>query len=154
MDLKFIELLKRKSHFYHSSIHGIRHWKTVERNGLYLSNFTGADRNVVSYFAYFHDCMRQNDQIDPDHGLRGAKFAQKHRSIIDLDDDQFEKLFYACEIHTDGKTTACETVNTCMDADRLDIGRVGFIVDPFYLSSKEAKRIAKEKDFQVLELNL
>ena len=120
----------------------------MERNGLYLSNFTGADRNVVSYFAYFHDCMRQNDQIDPDHGLRGAKFAQKHRSIIDLDDDQFEKLFYACEIHTDGKTTACETVNTCMDADRLDIGRVGFIVDPFYLSSKEAKRIAKEKDFK------
>ena len=154
MDLKFIELLKRKSPFYHSSIHGIRHWKTVERNGLYLSNFTGADRNVVSYFAYFHDCMRQNDQIDPNHGLRGAKFAQKHRSIIDLDDDQFEKLFYACEIHTDGKTTACETVNTCMDADRLDIGRVGFIVDPFYLSSKEAKRIAKEKDFQVLESNL
>ena len=126
----------------------------MERNGLYLSNFTGADRNVVSYFAYFHDCMRQNDQIDPDHGLRGAKFAQKHRSIIDLDDDQFEKLFYACEIHTDGKTTACETVNTCMDADRLDIGRVGFIVDPFYLSSKEAKRIAEEKDFQVLESNL
>ena len=154
MHLELIELLQNKSPFYGSSIHGIKHWKTVERNGLYLSNFTGADRKVVSYFAYFHDCMRQNDQIDPDHGLRGAKFAQKHRSIIDLDDDQFEKLFYACEIHTDGKTTACETVNTCMDADRLDIGRVGFIVDPFYLSSKEAKRIAEEKDFQVLESNL
>ena len=154
MHLELIELLQNKSPFYGSSIHGIKHWKTVERNGLYLSNFTGADRNVVSYFAYFHDCMRQNDQIDPDHGLRGAKFAQKHRSIIDLDDDQFEKLFYACEIHTDGKTTACETVNTCMDADRLDIGRVGFIVDPFYLSSKEAKRIAEEKNFQVLESNL
>ena len=154
MHLELIELLQNKSPFYGSSIHGIKHWKTVERNGLYLSNFTGADRNVVSYFAYFHDCMRQNDQIDPDHGLRGAKFAQKHRSIIDLDDDQFEKLFYAGEIHTDGKTTACETVNTCMDADRLDIGRVGFIVDPFYLSSKEAKRIAEEKNFQVLESNL
>lgn len=154
MHLELIELLQNKSPFYGSSIHGIKHWKTVERNGLYLSNFTGADRSVVSYFAYFHDCMRQNDQIDPDHGLRGAKFAQKHRSIIDLDDDQFEKLFYACEIHTDGKTTACETVNTCMDADRLDIGRVGFIVDPFYLSSKEAKRIAEEKDFKVLESNL
>ncbi len=154
MHLELIELLQNKSPFYGSSIHGIKHWKTVERNGLYLSNFTGADRSVVSYFAYFHDCMRQNDQIDPDHGLRGAKFAQKHRSIIDLDDDQFEKLFYACEIHTDGKTTACETVNTCMDADRLDIGRVGFIVDPFYLSSKEAKRIAEEKNFQVLESNL
>lgn len=154
MHHKLIELLQNKSPFYGSSIHGIKHWKTVERNGLYLSKFTGADKSVVSYFAYFHDCMRQNDQIDPDHGLRGAKFAKEHRSFIDLDDDQFEKLFYACEIHTDGKTTACETVNTCMDADRLDIGRVGFIVDPFYLSSKEAKRIAKEKDFQVLELNL
>jgi hypothetical protein len=37
-----------------------------------------------------------------------------------------------------------------LDADRLDIGRVGFIVDPFYLSSSEAKRIAEEKDFQAL----
>ena len=84
--------------------------------------------------------MRQNDQIDPDHGLRGAKFAKKHRSFIDLDDDQFEKLFYACEIHTDGKTTACETVNTCWTFDRLDIGRVGFIVNSFYLSSVECQK--------------
>ena len=145
-----MKFLERKSPFYHSSIHGIRHWKTVERNGLYLSKFTGADSCVVSYFAYLHDCMRQNDQIDPDHGLRGAKFALEHRAIIDLDNDQFEKLYFACEIHTDGESTVCETINTCLDADRLDIGRVGFIVDPFYLSSSEAKRIAEEKDFQVL----
>tara|TARA_B100001027_G_scaffold208487_1_gene173813 strand:- start:899 stop:1363 length:465 start_codon:yes stop_codon:yes gene_type:complete len=151
MDLKFMEFLEQKSPFFHSSIHGIRHWKTVERNGLYLSKFTGADRSVISYFAYLHDCMRQNDHIDPDHGLRGAKFAQEHRSIIDLDDDQFEKLYFACENHTEGESTACETINTCLDADRLDIGRVGFIVDSFYLSSTEAKRISEEKDFQVLE---
>ena len=122
--------------------------KTVERNGLYLSKFTGADKSVVSYFAYFHDCMRQNDQIDPDHGLRGAKFAKKHRSFIDLDDDQFEKLFYACEIHTDGKTTACETVNTCMDADRLDIGRVGFIVDSFIFHQLRPKGLRINKTFE------
>ena len=66
MHHKLIELLQNKSPFYGSSIHGIKHWKTVERNGLYLSKFTGADKSVVSYFAYFHDCMRQNDQIDPD----------------------------------------------------------------------------------------
>ena len=147
MDNEILELLVRESPFFHSPIHGIKHWRTVERNGLYLSRFTGADEGVISHFAYFHDCMRENEQIDPGHGLRGAEFAEAHRDSIRLDELQFHQLFEACKHHTDGKPTTCETISSCWDADRLDIGRVGFEVDPYYLASEEAKRIARCKDF-------
>src|SRR6185369_16204086 len=35
--------------------HGISHWARVLENGLRLSTETGADPNVVSLFAVFHD---------------------------------------------------------------------------------------------------
>ena len=42
-------------------------------------------------------------------------------------------------------------VATCWDSDRLEIGRVGFIPDEKFMSTEEAKRIAREDDFEVLE---
>jgi hypothetical protein len=36
-----------------------------------------------------------------------------------------------------------------LDADRLNIGRVGIMPDAKYLFSDEAKRIADEQDFQI-----
>jgi len=60
-------------------MHGLSHWQAVERNGHYLSRFIDADIKVISYFAYSHDCMRENDDIDPKHGHRGAMFAEVHR---------------------------------------------------------------------------
>ena len=150
MNPKLIDLLKVESPLFDSLIHGVGHWKVVERNGHYLSQFNHADKEIVSYFAYFHDCMRENETEDPEHGLRGARFAQAHRELILLDDDQFPILIDACENHTYGNRSDCVTIHTCWDADRLDIGRVGLDVNPDYLASKEAKRIAIEKDFGVL----
>jgi uncharacterized protein len=63
-----LALLKQDALLFNSPVHGLYHWQTVERNGLYLANFTGADVKVVSYFAYFHDCMRENEHDDPKHG--------------------------------------------------------------------------------------
>ena len=37
------------------SIHGPNHWKSVEKNGIYLSKYTGANVIVVRLFALFHD---------------------------------------------------------------------------------------------------
>ena len=109
---KVRELLKRKSAFYNSRIHGISHWKTVERNGHYLAGFTLADTKVISYFAYFHDCMRENEGDDDEHGPRGAGFAEKYRGLIDLTERQFKQLTDACEGHTGGIRTECTTINT------------------------------------------
>jgi HD superfamily phosphodiesterase len=85
MDQKILDLLKAESPFFNSDIHGLQHWQTVERNGHYLARFTGADIKVISYFAHFHDCMRENEGRDPKHGLRGALFAEKHRSLVGPD---------------------------------------------------------------------
>lgn len=145
-----LKRLKRDSLLFDSSIHGLYHWRTVERNGLYLSDFSGADKSVVSYFAYFHDCMRENDGIDKNHGSRAAKYAKKLRVHLPLDDVQFKTLCIACSGHTHGRKVACQTVATCWDADRLDIGRVGAAPCSKYLFTEEAKRIADNSDFGAL----
>ena len=53
--------------------------------------------------------------------------------------------------HTVGQRPDCITINTCWDADRLDLGRVGITPDSKYLFNAEAKRIADENDYKVLE---
>ncbi|MCY3744340.1 hypothetical protein F4Z99_04035 [Candidatus Poribacteria bacterium] len=136
----------------HSSIHGPDHWARVERNGLYVAQKTGADKIIVQLFAVFHDCMRQNDDIDPGHGRRGAEYAvQIKNELINIPSDDFDKFYYACEWHTDQRTTDDVTIAACWDADRLDIGRVGYILDPQYMNSKPAQEIAKRDDIRVLD---
>jgi uncharacterized protein len=153
MNQEILNLLKAESPFFNSDMHGLQHWQTVERNGHYLAQFTGADIKVISYFAHFHDCMRENEYDDPKHGLRGAIFAEKHRSLVDLTDAQFKQMTDACKAHTGGRKMSCVTVATCWDADRLDLGRVGIAPVSEFLFSKEAKRIADLNDFSVLGLN-
>ena len=144
-------VLKETSVNYYS-IHGPKHWAHVERNGLYIAEKTGADQTIVKLFALFHDCRRINDHIDDGHGLRGAEYAAKIKDeLIDISTDDFDKLYYACEWHTDKNDTDDITVAACWDADRLDIGRVGFIVDAQYMNSKPAKEIADSQNFSLLK---
>jgi len=147
---KIVKLFEKDSPLFNSPFHGIYHWKTVERNGLYLAKFTGADLKVVSYFGYFHDCMRNNEDHDPKHGSRGAEYAKVHKDLLDLTEEQLNKLCLACSGHTDGRWSSCVTITTCWDADRLDIGRVGIKPDSKYLFSEEAKRIADEQDYEII----
>ena len=112
-----------------SGVHGIRHWGRVLENGRRLAPLTGADLRVLELFAIFHDACRWRDVLDHDHGPRAADFVRSLRGEIDLDDDAFAQLVLACECHTRGPRVPCgETVLTCLDADRLDIPRVGMWV--------------------------
>jgi len=109
-----------------NGVHGIRHWGRVLENGRRLVPLTGADLQVVELFAIFHDACRVSDKMDHGHGSRAAELARSLRREIDLDDDALELLVLACECHTRGPRFPCdETVLTCLDADRLDIPRVG-----------------------------
>lgn len=124
-------------------IHGPRHWARVERNGRYLAESTGADLAIVSMFALFHDSCRINDGFDPGHGERGGVYARQLRILLDfLDDAAFETLVYACTWHTDETHHSDPTIQTCFDADRLDLGRVGIIPDPKYLNTPAARELA------------
>jgi uncharacterized protein len=110
-------------------------------NGLRLAESTGANVEVVQLFAVFHDSRRVNESSDPGHGLRGAELAvQLHGILYDLPDAQFALLYEACAGHTNGLTEADITIQTCWDADRLDLGRVGMYPEPSKLCTDAAKR--------------
>lgn len=125
----------------HVGIHGPTHWERVRENGEYLAKHNAADTVVVRLFAYLHDCCRESDGADPDHGLRAAEYARHIRAelLSSLDGDQFELLTFACEHHEKGRVSRDPTVGACWDADRLDLGRVGRKPNPTYLSTDKAK---------------
>jgi uncharacterized protein len=122
-----------------SGIHGARHWLRVRENGLRLTPLTGADPVVVELFAVIHDIKRQNDGYDPRHGARAAKWVQATRPLLPIDAGRLEVLMYACEAHTRGLTQAEITVQTCWDADRLDLYRVGIMPQPARLCTDAAR---------------
>jgi len=120
--------------------HGVAHWARVMENGRRLAEETGANVNIISLFAVFHDSRRINESIDPDHGQRGADFAVELRgNLFDLPDDDFNLLYRACAGHTDELTHPDITIQTCWDSDRLDLGRVGITPHPSRLCTKVAK---------------
>lgn len=109
-------------------IHGLFHWARVLEKGRKLSEMTGAKTGVVELFAVFHDSQRINEGIDEGHGRRGAMLAAELRGkTFDLEDEDFVLLIQACELHTDGLLDGDVTLQTCWDADRLDLGRVGIV---------------------------
>ncbi len=122
------------------SIHGIRHWARVYENGMELSRTTAANTKVVGLFAVFHDSRRINESVDPGHGKRAAEFMRSLSSAyLDLTEEEFALLYMACANHTKARTNPDATVQTCYDADRLDLARAGIRVDPHRLCTAAAK---------------
>lgn len=121
-------------------IHGLGHWARVYANGLKLAAATGADTRVVELFALFHDSRRRNENSDPEHGPRGALLAEQVQgTLLQMDNDSFQLLLTACRLHTMARTHEEITVQTCFDADRLDLARTGTTVDPHFLCTETAR---------------
>jgi uncharacterized protein len=121
--------------------HGGAHWARVRDNGLRLARITGADPKVVELFAFLHDACRLHDGSDPGHGRRAAEFAESlHGAVYRLSPRQLEQLRMACEGHSDGLLEADVTVQTCWDADRLDLGRIGIRPEPSRLCTEAARQ--------------
>ena len=124
--------------------HGPAHWFRVRQIGLRLAEETGASPAVVELFALFHDSQRENEHRDPGHGVRGAALATqfREREVFQVSDREMNLLLEACRHHTDGETEAEVTIQTCWDADRLDLGRVGIVPRPDKLCTSTAKQPA------------
>jgi uncharacterized protein len=123
-----------------NGIHGYSHWMRVKENGLFLAKTTKANIEIVELFAILHDSKRDNDGADVEHGRRAADFIKSLKgNLIFLDDKDFDLLLFACEKHSDGLLKAPVTVQTCWDADRLDLGRVGIRPDPRFLCTSIAR---------------
>ena len=137
---ELIKAIRQEYRLPWRGIHGVAHWARVLENGVRLALRTGARLDVVSLFAVFHDSRRVNEGYDPEHGRRGATLTTALRgTLFVLADDAYELLRMACIHHTDGKTMADVTVQTCWDADRLDLGRVAIKPHPKRLCTEAAK---------------
>jgi uncharacterized protein len=121
-------------------IHGVAHWARVRCNGLAMARVNGARGDVVELFAFLHDSRRFHDGRDREHGARGADFTlQLNRESLRLDRAGVELLTYAVRHHSDGLIEADVTVQTCWDADRLDLGRKGIVPRPDKLCTEQAR---------------
>lgn len=126
-----------------SSIHGPDHWEKVYKNGVMLARkTTGADILVVKLFSLLHDCRRENNHYDPDHGRRAAeKLEQINEKLLHLSNDQLALLEQACAGHADGFTSSNPTIGCCWDADRLELPRAGIQPRARFLSTAAARKL-------------
>jgi uncharacterized protein len=138
--LRIAEHIRSQFQLDWEGIHGPAHWGRVRAIGLELARSNGADPLVVELFAWFHDARRFNDSRDPEHGIRGAALAAELcGELFTATDAQMALLKEACCEHSDGHLQADVTVQTCWDADRLDLARVGIIPDPSKLCTEAAR---------------
>ena len=123
-------------------VHGPSHWARVRSHAFTVGKATGADLLVVELFAFLHDSQRENEWVDPHHGSRAAEYASSlNRTFFDLNGGQLDMLCLAMRGHSDGGIHPDPTIQTCWDADRLDLGRVGTKPKACYLSQEGAKLI-------------
>ena len=133
-------------------IHGVPHWARVRHHGLVLADVCGADPLVVELFAWLHDSQRMDDEEDPDHGLRAANYAMSlGDQYFSLSVGQRDQLFCALAEHSDGLVSSDSTIQTCWDADRLDLGRVGITPDTRYLSWEALPWVAPAQAWSLSE---
>lgn len=123
-------------------IHGANHWARVLHHGLTIGKERGADLFVIEFFAFLHDSQRYSDGRDEWHGLRAADYAHSLQGkYFDLLPAQLDDLCYAMKWHSYGSVQTKVNLQTCWDADRLDLGRVNKTPDPKLLSEEAAKYI-------------
>ena len=153
-ELPLWQLVTARFRLGRDSDHGPSHWLKVRRNGLHLARHHPADEEIVRLFALFHDSCRENEFRDPQHGPRGAQLALEFRAAghFQLDDARMDLLATACRIHNGAPPQSDPTLAVCLDADRLDLGRVGITPDPARLSTTTAKDIASRLAWHELTL--
>ena len=123
-------------------IHGANHWARVLHHGQRIAKVRDGDLLVVELFAFLHDSCRLDDYRDPLHGERGAEFAYGvNGQFFHLGGQQLDNLCFDIRHHSGGDISTNATIQTCWDADRLDLGRVGIIPSPKFLSKEAAELI-------------
>jgi uncharacterized protein len=143
--LDLIEQIKQDFKIDYYGDHGINHWRRVYYNTQKLSRYYSIESEVFELFALLHDSKRHDEFEDRYHGVRASRFIQKllRDGVISLDPEDSERLLYACANHTNNDKSDPLfndlIVQICFDSDRLDIGRVGYVVDPAYLATEYAK---------------
>lgn len=131
------------------SIHGYDHWKNVEKIGHYIADRNGADKKVISAFAFLHDIGRTDESEESGHGKKSAELIEKSFNP-DLSDEKQKKLLVAVSEHDKADARSDDiTIQTCWDADRLDLPRVHVFPDKNLLYTEVGK---SQETFKYLKI--
>lgn len=138
---KIIELVTQQ--WTLGEMHGLPHWQRVERNAMLLIT-PHVNPRVVRLFAYFHDACRLDNDSDLLHGFRAKCLVDSLRTSLlkELSSEEFHQLQTACELHTTTLSVDDPTIDTCFDADRLDLERCGILPDPQRMATAKGKYFA------------
>jgi len=145
--LDLIEQLKKDFKIDYYGLHGISHWRRVYCNAQKLSRHYSVESEVFELFSLLHDSKRHDEFEDKHHGKRAAQFVVELLEVasIELSEKDTQRLIYACANHTysDKKNPLFSDliVQICFDSDRLDIDRVGYVVDSKYLATEYARSL-------------
>jgi len=145
-----IALIKSEFKLDWHGIHGANHWARVLHHGKNIAQIRKGDLLVVELFGFLHDSCRLAEGRDPLHGERAAEFAYGiHGDYFHLQSLQLDYLCYALRHHSGGDVSTNATIQTCWDADRLDLGRVGIYPSPRFLSKEAALFIDLAYDWSI-----
>ena len=137
-------LFEEKRPFYRLKIYGLEHCDRVARYGQQLFE-PGANPDIIAAFAYLHDIERTDDYEDPGHGHRVAQFIDsiRPRYLANFSDVEIDLLKEACRQHETGTKTGNKTIDICLDADRLDLPRLGISPTTRQMATRQGKELAK-----------
>ncbi len=148
-----IEQIKKDFKIDYYGDHGIYHWERVYENSQILSSYYKIESEVFELFALLHDSKREDEYSDIYHGKRASIFVQE---LLDDGTEDAKRLIYACVNHTSSSSRDRENplvndivVQICFDSDRLDIGRVGYVLDKKYFATNFAKSLIVDGDYKI-----
>ena len=130
-------------------IHGVKHWIQVYHYTQFLAKSYNIESEVFLLFSLLHDSKRENEYEDIEHGIKAARSieAYQNQGLILLSNEDTERLIFACANHTKADKShplyQDLVVQICLDADKLDIGRVGVIPHESHFLTDVAKKIVK-----------
>jgi uncharacterized protein len=121
----------------HEPMHGELHWRAVAWAGLRIREIAPwLSAPVMISFGLLHDCRRETDDWDPGHGERAARVAARSRPLKRLLGAVGRDLVSeACLMHERGMSRFdAPAIGACWDADRVNLVRLGFRLDPRYFT--------------------
>ncbi len=132
------QLIKATAFGSPRGVHGVTHRVSVYLNARRLAK----DKELMFYmnFAFFHDCCRRNDEVDPGHGSRAA--THYIMKCTEYDREINCDLMAAISFHSSHNVLQFpKRVLICWDADALDLPRVNIKINSDLLYTDEAKEI-------------
>lgn len=123
--------------FPESVLHGQDHWQGVTYQAIWLAKCKNLGTEGVAtalLFGALHDCRRENDGYDPDHGERAADALLTCPILTHLPSSFLSTLADSLIEHDKGTTTSNPLKGLGWDSDRSLLGRVGIIPDPAFFS--------------------